>query len=461
VEELRRELADARKQQAATAAILATLSNSSTYAHRVFAEISAQAAQLCDAHDAGVLRREGDHQRLVGHYGPIPILGLVGQATFGLVRGFLLARAVLERQTLHVADMQAETVEYPEGSAIARQLGHRTMLVVPLMRDGEAIGVIYVRRTEKRPFKERQIDLLQVFASQAVIAIENTRLLRADFTHAARISMLGELTASIVHEINQPLAAIAAGGEASLRWLARPTPDIAEVRELTKRMVADARRASEIVSRIRDMASQRVPEQALLSLDDVIRETLAFLRHEVESRGVAVSHYPGGDLHKVIGDRTQLQQVIVNLTVNAVQAMAQAESKRRDITIRTVAQDATALRCSVEAVDPGSRLSTPRVCSTAFSRPRTAAWAWGCESAVRSSKRMAGKLLPTTSRHVAAPGSISLCPLPDRIVDPLLPLSSYLGLSLAIACTIGRRQSSNHPWAANWLTHCRSPGPQS
>ena len=104
---------------------------------------------------------------------------------------------------------------------------------------------------------------------------------------------------------------------------------------------------------LRALASRRLPEQALLSLDDVIRETLAFLHHEVESRGVAVSHYPGGGLHKVVGDRTQLQQVVVNLTVNAVQAMAQAGSKRRDITIRTVAQDGTALRCSVEDSGPG------------------------------------------------------------------------------------------------------------
>ena len=119
--------------------------------------------------------------------------------------------------------------------------------------------------------------------TKQVRAEEELQRLRADFAHAARISMLGELTASIAHEVNQPLAAIAAGGEASLRWLDRPTPDVNEVRDLTKRVVADARRASEIIARIRAMATRRVPEHTLLSLDELIREALVFLRHEVGS----------------------------------------------------------------------------------------------------------------------------------------------------------------------------------
>jgi PAS domain S-box-containing protein len=176
---------------------------------------------------------------------------------------------------------------------------------------------------------------------------------RADFAHAARVSMLGELTASIAHEVNQPLGAIAAGGEASLRWLARPTPDIDEVRELTKRVVADARRASDVIGRIRAMATRRVPEQALLSLDEVIREALQFLRHEVESRGVAVSHYPAFRPQKVLADRTQLQQVVVNLAINAMQAMAQAASTDRNIIIRTALPDPASVRCSVEDSGPG------------------------------------------------------------------------------------------------------------
>ena len=189
--------------------------------------------------------------------------------------------------------------------------------------------------------------------SERVKAQTMLNRVRADFAHAARISMLGELTASIAHEVNQPLAAIAASGEASLRWLGRPTPDIDEVRQLTKNVVTDARRASEIIGRIRGMAAGRVPEQTLLSLDEIIREALLFLRHEVESRGVTVSHIPAFGQQKVLADRTQLQQVIVNLAVNAVQAMAQAGSTRRNISIRTVAHDPATLRCSVEDSGPG------------------------------------------------------------------------------------------------------------
>src|SRR5262249_14599936 len=95
---------------------------------------------------------------------------------FPLVRGTPMGRVVLERRTIHVADLQTEVEEFPEGSAFARLLGFRTILQVPLLSGGEAIGVISVRRTETRPFTDRQVELLQTFADQAVIAIENVRL---------------------------------------------------------------------------------------------------------------------------------------------------------------------------------------------------------------------------------------------------------------------------------------------
>ena len=121
--------------------------------------------------DAHVYVRHGDLLRQVSHHGSIPI-----SSTLPLIRGTANGRAVLEGRMVHVVDMQGESSEFPEGSEIARQLGHRTVLIVPLMRDGAAIGAIAVRRTEARLFTERQVALLKTFADQAVIAIENVRL---------------------------------------------------------------------------------------------------------------------------------------------------------------------------------------------------------------------------------------------------------------------------------------------
>ena len=183
VEELKRELAEAREQQAATTEILRVISSSPTDPQRVFGEIAASAARLCDAYDAVILQVKDNELRLVGHHGPIPPAG-----TLPLTRGVVTGRAVLDRRTVHVADLQAETDEYPEGSDHARRIGYRSNLTVPLIRAGAAIGVITLRRIEDRPFTDRQIALLKTFADQAVIAIENTRLFEAEQTRSRELN---------------------------------------------------------------------------------------------------------------------------------------------------------------------------------------------------------------------------------------------------------------------------------
>src|SRR5215510_11380670 len=140
----REELVEARDQQAATADILRVISSSPTDLQPVFAEIAASAARLCDAYDATIYQVDADVLRLVAHHGPIQVgpVGQVGQFTLPLIRGLLNARAVLDCQVIQVADLQAEGDEYPAGKDFATRFGFRTLLAVPLLRTGHAIGVI-------------------------------------------------------------------------------------------------------------------------------------------------------------------------------------------------------------------------------------------------------------------------------------------------------------------------------
>jgi signal transduction histidine kinase len=172
----KRELTESLEQQTATADVLKVISRSALDVQKVLDALVESAARLCDANDAAIFQVFGNSLRLVAHHGQIPTIGPVGQLTIPLERGSIGARAVIDRRTIQVADILAEGGEYPESRKRALQNGHRTALAVPLVHAGEAIGFILIRRGEVRPFTERQIELVNTFADQAVIAIENTRL---------------------------------------------------------------------------------------------------------------------------------------------------------------------------------------------------------------------------------------------------------------------------------------------
>ena len=167
------ETKEALDQQTATSEVLRVIASSPTELQPVLDAMAESVARLCAVYDAVIWRLEGDGLRVVAHHGPV---GHWEARVIPVLRGTVTGRTVLDRQTVQVTDLQAEVDEFPEGSAFARQFGHRSIVSVPLLREDVAIGVIALRRAEVQPFTEKQIALLQTFADQAVIAMENVRL---------------------------------------------------------------------------------------------------------------------------------------------------------------------------------------------------------------------------------------------------------------------------------------------
>ena len=167
-----RDLTEALEQQTATSEVLRVIASSPTDIQPVLDVVAESAARLCDATDAVINRVDGDVLQPVAIYGSIPVPGPTG-----ITRGTPVGRAIIERKTTHVHDLAAEVeTEFPESKTRQPVTGTRTILATPLLREGVPIGAIVIRRTEVRPFSEKQIALLKTFADQAVIAIENVRL---------------------------------------------------------------------------------------------------------------------------------------------------------------------------------------------------------------------------------------------------------------------------------------------
>jgi PAS domain S-box-containing protein len=484
----RKRLAEATMQQTATSGMLRLISNSPIQS--VLDAVAENAARLCDASNARIWRLEGNHLRLVASYGESSAT-MDGREGLPADRDTVTGRAACDRRTIHVPDIAAEVNEYPVGSRIVKGEGWRTTLATPLLREGTPIGIILVRRMEVRPFSDKQIALLETFADQAVIAIENACLyndlqeresrirrlvdsniigifigdsrgriieandaflemlgyghddvisgrmrwtkltptewapadedalaqlsatgtcrpykkeyyrkdgsrvsvlvggafferkategvvfvvdmsdrkraeeqLRAseerlvdvqmELAHATRVMTLGQLTASIAHEVKQPIAAARNNASAALNFLDKQPPDLGEVREALGCIVGDADRAGDIIDRIRDHIKKAPPGNDCFDLNMAINEVIELAKSAITQSGVSVQTRLAEGMNAVRGDRVQIQQVVLNLILNAIEAMGSVEAGARQLLISTEQSQTNDILIAVRDSGPG------------------------------------------------------------------------------------------------------------
>jgi PAS domain S-box-containing protein len=491
----RERLIEAQKQQTATSEMLRVISDSPLQS--VLDAVAEHAARLCDSNNAEIYRLENNLLRLVASYGEIPV-HIQAREGFPANRDRVIGRAICDRRSVHVHDLAAEHSEYPLGSSDAKRQGHRTTLGTPLLRERTPIGVISFRRWDVRPFSDNQIALLETFADEAAIAIENVRLFEAerqrtvalshanrnlqeseakfrsaidgiaglvailtpkgeletvnrqlieyfgrsreelttwetsdavhpedlprilelfkrsiaagatfhyelrlrrfdgeyrwfenrgvpirdesgfiarwyvllvdiedrtralerleqmqsDFAHINRVSMMGELAASLSHEIAQPISAARMNASIALKILDDQPPDLSKARKVLGRIVGNADRAGDIVGRIREQIKKTPPRKEPFDLNAAINEVAVLAQSAIIRNGVSVQTRLAEGLRPIQGDRVQLQQVFLNLILNAVEAMGSVESGARDLSISTE-QDQTGVVVAVRDSGPG------------------------------------------------------------------------------------------------------------
>jgi PAS domain S-box-containing protein len=166
-------------------------------------------------------------------------------------------------------------------------------------------------------------------------AEEALREARAELAQVTRLMTMGELTASIAHEINQPLTAVVTSANACQRWLAGPMPNLDEARAAVARIARDGNRASDVIGRIRALVKKSATEQTELDINEVIQEVLGLLQNEIQKNRVVLRMELAADLRRILGDRIQLQQVILNLVMNGIEAMSAAMERSRELLIRS------------------------------------------------------------------------------------------------------------------------------
>jgi two-component system NtrC family sensor kinase len=356
------DLSEALQQQTATAEVLKVIASSPTEVGPALQAIVESACKFCDAYDANVLLKTGNDLHFSAHHGPIP----TGQQARPISRDWVTGRSVVDRVPVQVSDFRApEAAEFPEGQRQSREQGHRCTLSVPLLREGEAIGAIALRRLEPVAFSDKQIALLQTFADQAVIAIGNVRLFEEvqartrelsksledlrtaqdRLVQTEKLASLGQLTAGIAHEIKNPLnfvnnfAALSAELTEELNDALKPTELAdkirAEVDELTgllrsnlEKVVQHGKRADSIVKNMLLHSREGGGEHRLSDINALVDESLNLAYHGARAEKPGFNVTLERDFDPAAGELDLFPQEITRVILNLVSNGFYAVTKR-------------------------------------------------------------------------------------------------------------------------------------
>ena len=241
-----------------------------------------------------------------------------------------------------------------KGEALKR--GYGSSIALPLRSDGEPFGAFSLYAAEPDAFNESTLEQFTELANNLAYGVmalrtreerkrseEALREAQAELARVARATTMGELTASIAHEVNQPLAAVVTNANACLRWLAAETPDLDEARAAAQRIVRDGNRASDVIARIRGFLKKGEPVTVKLGINDVVREIIMLTQGEVLRRDASLLTELADGLPAVSADRVQLQQLLLNLMMNALDAMSAVTDRPRVLRIRTSTYESAAI----------------------------------------------------------------------------------------------------------------------
>jgi signal transduction histidine kinase len=364
--ELQKQVTDLSAQRLAISEVLRAIAGSPHDLQPILQTIIERAVHLCRAEEGGGVFRvvEKAGLRLVAQKSSSAVSTAYSSPRL-IEHGSFLGRLYTTKSPLHIPDLTAYVTHHsgePDAKDAARaaMAKFRTALIVPLLRGDELIGSLAIGRLHVEPFTANEIELVTDFAAQAAIALEivrrerQLREVQAELAHANRIETIGQLSASIVHEVNQPLTGLISNSRAALNWLSHGSAKLAEAQTAIECVVIDGNRAAEIIGRIRDLIKKAPPKKDRFDMNEAIRDVIILTRGEAIKNGVSVQTQLAEGLPLVEGDRVQVQQAMLNLIINAIQAMDDVDANR-DLHVSTmnIASEGTL----VAVRDSGSGLS--------------------------------------------------------------------------------------------------------